>query len=156
MRIRNQKNMKGKKKRSDEQTEVCHDCKLPITWKDLYIVRPEVWAASGLRPKGGCLHLACLEARIGRKLEIADFLLVYKGEDSRGIKVRVLDLIAYIQFNSNMDYYSNDRERIQAEYVRRFLESIDDESNRSTSTPPSNAMLVGPRCTFERHADRTL
>ena len=96
--------MKRKKKLSDLQMDTCHDCSLPIAWRENYIVRPEVWAAAGVPPKGGCLHLACLETRIGRKLETADFLVVFNGEDSEGMKLKVLDLKAYLQFNDEMGY----------------------------------------------------
>lgn len=95
------------KNRVSEQTmELCHDCKLPILWKENYIVRPEVWEAAKMPPKGGCLHLACLETRIGRKLETADFLVVYGGESKTdtGMKLTVLDLEAYVRFNDAMGY----------------------------------------------------
>jgi hypothetical protein len=64
-----------------------------------------VWANAGVPPNGGYLHLACLETRIGRKLVTADFLVVYNGENSAGIKMRVLDLNSYLQFNDEMGYF---------------------------------------------------
>lgn len=91
---------------SQQTMELCHDCQLPILWKETYIVRPRIWAAAKMPPKGGCLHLNCLETRIGRKLETADFLVVYAGEcnTSTGMRVTVLDPEAYLQFNVAMGY----------------------------------------------------
>jgi hypothetical protein len=40
---------------------------------EVYIVRHEVWDASGVAPNGGCLCIGCLETRIGRKLTPTDF-----------------------------------------------------------------------------------
>jgi hypothetical protein len=37
-----------------------------------YTVKKEVWALSGLSPKGGLLHLACLELKIGRPITVDD------------------------------------------------------------------------------------
>lgn len=108
---RKQKKMNKKKKQqkqrfSQKTMELCHDCKLPIFWKENYIVRPDVWKAAKMMPKGGCLHLDCLEARIGRKLETADFLVVYGGErkTDTGMMLTVLDLNAYLKFNVAMGY----------------------------------------------------
>ena len=83
---------------------ICHDCSLPIAWRETYIVRPEVWAAAEMPPHGGYLHLACLETRIGRELETADFLVVYVGEDSAAMNMQVLDLASYLRFNDVMGY----------------------------------------------------
>ena len=38
-----------------------------------YTVTDEVWMAAGMHYHGGVLHLACIERRIGRQLELADF-----------------------------------------------------------------------------------
>jgi hypothetical protein len=35
---------------------------------ELYGVRNKVWKAAGMKPKGGCLCIGCLEKRLGRKL----------------------------------------------------------------------------------------
>jgi hypothetical protein len=48
----------------------CIDCDLG-TRREYYMVRDEVWAAAGA-PEG-CLCIACLEQRIGRQLDHADF-----------------------------------------------------------------------------------
>ena len=46
-----------------------------IDWNsEVYTVRDAVWAKAGMEPDGGCLCIACLEARIGRKLKPKDFL----------------------------------------------------------------------------------
>ena len=89
-------------KLSARQMGICHDCSLPIAWRENYIVRPEVWAAAEMPPHGGYLHLACLETRIGRELETADFLVVYVGEDSAAMNMQVLDLASYLRFNDVM------------------------------------------------------
>ena len=91
-------------KLSARQMGICHDCSLPIAWRENYIVRPEVWAAAEMPPHGGYLHLTCLETRIGRELETADFLVVYVGEDSAAMKMQVLDLASYLRFNDEMGY----------------------------------------------------
>ncbi len=91
-------------KLSARQMSICHDCSLPIAWRETYIVRPEVWAAAEMPPHGGYLHLACLETRIGRELETADFLVVYVGEDSAAMNMQVLDLASYLRFNDVMGY----------------------------------------------------
>lgn len=97
---------KQKNRVSQQTMELCHDCKLPILWKENYIVRPDVWEAAKMTPKGGCLHLKCLEARIERNLETADFLVVYGGESKTGtgMMLTVLDPEAYFQFNKAMGY----------------------------------------------------
>jgi hypothetical protein len=41
---------------------------------EVYTVKQEIWAASGIDPNGGCLCIGCLEKRIGRRLEPSDFL----------------------------------------------------------------------------------
>lgn len=38
------------------------------------MVTDEVWAASGLGARDGCLCIGCLETRLGRSLTPADFL----------------------------------------------------------------------------------
>lgn len=40
---------------------------------DPYMVKDDVWAASGLGPHGGQLHFTCLESRIKRPLRLDDF-----------------------------------------------------------------------------------
>ena len=103
-KLKKVKKLKKMKQLSAQQMAICHACRLPIAWRENYIVRPEVWANAGVPPNGGYLHLACLETRIGRKLETADFLVVFNGEDSEGMKLNVLDLKAYLQFNDEMGY----------------------------------------------------
>ncbi|QDS88764.1 hypothetical protein EC9_29580 [Rosistilla ulvae] len=95
---------KKKKKLSAQQMAICHNCSLSISWRENHVVRPEVWAAAGMLPSDGHLHRACLETRLRRKLELADILVMYVGENSEGIKMRVLDLEAYLEFNDAMGY----------------------------------------------------
>jgi hypothetical protein len=54
---------------------LCLDCdKDTVTGDgDYYMVRDEVWAASGVTPGGGMLCITCLERRVGRELTLADF-----------------------------------------------------------------------------------
>jgi hypothetical protein len=40
---------------------------------EVYMVRDAVWARAGMEPWGGCLCIACLERRLGRKLKPKDF-----------------------------------------------------------------------------------
>jgi hypothetical protein len=40
---------------------------------EIYYVRKEVWAKTGLDCYGGCLCIGCLESRLGRQLEPKDF-----------------------------------------------------------------------------------
>jgi hypothetical protein len=52
------------------------DCRIEQTIDDtseIYCVRREVWANTGLDCYGGCLCIGCLESRLGRKLEPKDF-----------------------------------------------------------------------------------
>jgi NAD-dependent SIR2 family protein deacetylase len=97
---------KHKNRVSQQTMDICHDCKMSILWKENYIVRPDVWEAAKMTPKGGCLHLKCLEARIERKLETADFLVVYGGESktSTGMILTVLAPEAYLRFKEAMGY----------------------------------------------------
>jgi hypothetical protein len=44
---------------------------------EYYMVRDDIWAASGLAPHGGMLCLACLERRIGRPLTGRDFAALW-------------------------------------------------------------------------------
>ena len=46
-------------------------CKLRL--HEMYIVHREVWAYAGMTPNGGCLCVECIEERIGRRLNAADF-----------------------------------------------------------------------------------
>lgn len=39
---------------------------------ETYTVTKELWASTGLEPRGGLLHLRCLEAIIGRKVVVSD------------------------------------------------------------------------------------
>jgi hypothetical protein len=41
---------------------------------EVYTVKNEVWALTGLEGWGGCLCIGCLEKRIGRRLRPEDFL----------------------------------------------------------------------------------
>lgn len=47
-------------------------CRHKGTWQH-YMVTAELWASAGLPPDGGFLCVGCLEQRIGRALEAADF-----------------------------------------------------------------------------------
>ena len=55
----------------------CHDCgesTIPLDDpSEWYMVRDEVWAASGLAPRDGYLCIGCLEKRLGRRLRPYDF-----------------------------------------------------------------------------------
>jgi hypothetical protein len=45
-----------------------------ITWQsEVYMVRDRVWQRAGMQPFGGCLCIACLKKRIGRRLRPKDF-----------------------------------------------------------------------------------
>ena len=54
----------------------CVDCGKNTLGGEYYMVRDELWAASGLEPNDGMLCLACLEKRIGRLLTLEDFAAV--------------------------------------------------------------------------------
>jgi len=49
----------------------CVHCALPVFYD--YLLKSDVWAATGLGYHDGVLHLPCVEARIGRRLSLADF-----------------------------------------------------------------------------------
>jgi hypothetical protein len=52
------------------------DCRIEQTIdekSEIYCVRKEVWAKTGLDCYGGCLCIGCLEGRLERKLEPKDF-----------------------------------------------------------------------------------
>jgi hypothetical protein len=51
----------------------CLDCGIDCTKGDWYMVRDEVWAATGLGPGDGVLCLADLRRRLGRPLRLDDF-----------------------------------------------------------------------------------
>ena len=52
----------------------CIDCgKCTLRSGEYYMVKNELWAASGVEPNGGMLCLLDLERRIGRALTAADF-----------------------------------------------------------------------------------
>ena len=40
---------------------------------EVYTVKSAVWKAAGMEPWGGCLCVACLEKRLGRRLRPRDF-----------------------------------------------------------------------------------
>lgn len=40
---------------------------------EMYMVTNEVWEEAGMEKHKGLLHLKCLEARLGRRLQIEDF-----------------------------------------------------------------------------------
>jgi hypothetical protein len=40
---------------------------------EVYTVKSAVWTAAGMEPWGGCLCVACLEKRLGRRLRPKDF-----------------------------------------------------------------------------------
>jgi hypothetical protein len=45
-----------------------------LSWdQEVYTVTKEVWRATGLDDFGGCLCIACLQKRIGRRLRPKDF-----------------------------------------------------------------------------------
>jgi len=52
-----------------------------------------------------CISAESSEANAKTQLATADFLVVYHGENSAGIKMRVLDLNSYLQFNDEMGYF---------------------------------------------------
>jgi hypothetical protein len=52
------------------------DGKCPMTFSaesEVYMAKDEIWRLAGMQPMGGCLCIACLEKRIGRKLRPKDF-----------------------------------------------------------------------------------
>ena len=52
------------------------DGAFPVTFTadcEVYSVQDAVWEKAGMEPWGGCLCIACLERRIGRKLKPKDF-----------------------------------------------------------------------------------
>jgi hypothetical protein len=57
----------------------CVDCRAetvstrPGVPTEYYRVRNELWKAAGMDEYGGCLCIGCLEIRIGRRLQAADF-----------------------------------------------------------------------------------
>jgi hypothetical protein len=55
----------------------CVDCGKDTSGGEYYMVRDDVWAASGLAPNGGMLCLACLERRIKRPLTGEDFTAMW-------------------------------------------------------------------------------
>jgi hypothetical protein len=40
---------------------------------EVYRVRDKVWKRAGMKPRGGCLCIGCLEKRLGRRLNYRDF-----------------------------------------------------------------------------------
>jgi len=53
-------------------TTHCRDCGVSVAG-EWYTVHDHVWAAAGMERLGGCLCVGCLEARLGRGLNAADF-----------------------------------------------------------------------------------
>ena len=51
----------------------CYEDTSPLGLDQYYMVHDEVWEQSGMDGLGGMLCLPCLEARIGRNLEVSDF-----------------------------------------------------------------------------------
>jgi hypothetical protein len=74
------------KQRRMENYATCVDCQQPMSVREhLYIVRGEVWRAAAMeRWDSGCLHEACLEKRLGRKLTKDDYLVRVVKELSKG------------------------------------------------------------------------
>lgn len=50
----------------------CVDCGMPARL-EYFVVRNEVWAATGISTPGECLCIGCVEQRIGRRLVPDDF-----------------------------------------------------------------------------------
>jgi hypothetical protein len=40
---------------------------------EMYMVRNVIWKQARMKPMGGCLCIACLEKRLGRRLKPKDF-----------------------------------------------------------------------------------
>jgi hypothetical protein len=51
----------------------CRDCAAPTFPHEIYMLRNEVWDATGCAPDGGSLCVGCAEKRLGRELTAADF-----------------------------------------------------------------------------------
>jgi hypothetical protein len=67
----------------------CVDCgKCTSSSGEYYMVREEIWAASGLGPHDGMLCLLDLERRIGRELSIDDFAAVVPSLEALGTPYR--------------------------------------------------------------------
>jgi hypothetical protein len=60
------------------QPTPCVDCGVDVSCvggiAEYYLVHDHVWAACGLKPKGGELCIGCLERRLGRQLTRSDFV----------------------------------------------------------------------------------
>jgi hypothetical protein len=53
----------------------CHDCGVDVVEiGESYMVTGRTWRQGGLAPDGGRLCVGCLEARLGRRLQLRDFL----------------------------------------------------------------------------------
>ena len=59
----------------------CVDCDKDTQGGEYYMVRDEVWAASGLGPHDGMLCLRCLEQRIRRPLTNDDFTALVPSQE---------------------------------------------------------------------------
>jgi hypothetical protein len=56
---------------------LCLDCQLDTGQANEYfMLRDDVWALTGLSSQDGMLCIGCIERRIGRRLERADFAAV--------------------------------------------------------------------------------
>ncbi len=55
----------------------CLECSEPTLGDEPYMAQDEIWRLATRQSNGkGHLHVACLEKRIGRKLEEADFTVL--------------------------------------------------------------------------------
>jgi hypothetical protein len=54
-------------------TSLCADCGIACWPFEQYMVHDDVWAVSGMEPRGGDLCVGCLEERIDRALVASDF-----------------------------------------------------------------------------------
>jgi hypothetical protein len=110
----------------------CLDCDLDtIKAGHYYMVRDELWAASGVAPSGGMLCLGCLEGRLGRELEHADFTAIVprawrqwqSAADPVAHIFQVSDTewlhrLAWLLRNADMEAF---RQKLLAEDQRRWL-----------------------------------
>jgi hypothetical protein len=56
----------------DDGPELCHDCGADTT-TEYYLVHDQLRASAGMAPDGGFLCVGCIETRLGRELNAADF-----------------------------------------------------------------------------------
>lgn len=58
--------------RMQQRRRTCIDCQtLELTG---YMVKHSIWAEASLATNAGCLHVWCLEKRLGRPLQVEDLL----------------------------------------------------------------------------------